>query len=500
MKLDIWRNCILLLAASIPAATSVSQITLEVTPDGDTLRVYTFPDYSPVYSHLDVRVLPYGGGYQYVYTLSNDASSTGAIKKLWLFDSEPCDSVDVLGVWRSTYSQRTRKLAYFIRSNDDAIDPGEFLTFACYTSNLPVIRPFLAVPWRSIPQLDLEPDIVLNPTVVSGLTQGHTIAPALNASETGLLAVVDTLGLQVLSAVAQQWLDEETIANDVLNRISKGRNSLAFGDSVNSANEFWSLSRQIAATDSTIISNTASILLTTLVDYIRSRLPSPSFQSIGSTAAITVHADLLNESIDPRFDGNSLLVDGRNHAVDGTLVPGAADLPGIVTGSSYAYNELLAAVGSNQDDNIVGAGSAQPNIIQDELDLDVDPFIAAALESADVVTVSGSVGEPLGSLEAPVVVYADSNIDITGNTAGYGLLIVDGDVKISGDASWTGLIIVRTRPDLVSGFTIQGDARVIGSVIISQTANLPARFFVRGNAQVLYSSEAVDLAAEAMGW
>ncbi|MEZ4697304.1 MAG: hypothetical protein R2832_12885 [Rhodothermales bacterium] len=311
---------------------------------------------------------------------------------------------------------------------------------------------------------------------------------------------MDTLGLQVLSAVAQQWLDEETIANDVLNRISKGRNSLAFGDSVNSANEFWSLSRQIAATDSTIISNTASILLTTLVDYIRSRLPSPSFQSIGSTAAITVRADLLNESIDPRFDGNSLLVDGRNHAVDGTLASNASDLPGIVAGSSYAYSELLGAVGSNQDDNIVGAGSARPNIIQQELDLDVDPFIAAAIESGNVVAVSGSVDQSLGSAESPVVAYADSNIDITGNTAGYGLLIVDGDVKISGDASWTGLVVVRTRPDLVSGFTIQGDARVVGSVIISQTANLPARFFVRGNAQVLYSSEAVDLAAEAMGW
>jgi hypothetical protein len=109
-----------------------------------------------------------------------------------------------------------------------------------------------------------------------------------------------------------------------------------------------------------------------------------------------------------------------------------------------------------------------------------------------------------GTKEDPKVVWIKGDPDpssefsalqLSGNTVGYGVLIVeDGDLRVSGKFAWYGPIIV-TGKWVGVGYLGGGDQQVCGAVISNETSTDPGFLegVVTGNAKIRYSRQALDL-------
>ncbi|MBM3220944.1 MAG: hypothetical protein FJZ38_20085 [Candidatus Rokubacteria bacterium] len=269
---------------------------------------------------------------------------------------------------------------------------------------------------------------------------------------------------------------------------------------------------------------------------------------------------------DTRFTGNSFSVDGRNHDLNGNLVGPASSLLGISVGPEDQFvpsggpvmhheTAIQSSVTGAQDDNIVGLHQSNAGVLNAEGN---DTIAAAALTSASVTdfvnavkgyaditintsssttttyvratdtttTSSGSAqfnsigGSCGGSFNAadcwgtsanPKIVYVKGTVDptsafnalrISGNSSGYGILIVeDGDFSITGNFGWEGPIIV-TGGYVGVGINGGGNQQVLGALISNETATNEAPGFyegvLTGNAKVAYSRAALDKALTAL--
>ncbi len=242
------------------------------------------------------------------------------------------------------------------------------------------------------------------------------------------------------------------------------------------------------------------------------------------------------------FSGNSFEIDGRGWHTDGTLDPGCADIFGIsvskvLPAGNPGANEATveAALARIQKDNVQGKRQdpAQPG--QGDNTIAPDPvltpqlvqgFIETLKQAADITLESrqpsglsfNNIGASCatdpgsqtcwGTADSPKIVYVKgepdpssqfSALQLSGNTDGYGILVVeDGDVRISGNFSWHGLIIV-TGKWVGIGYLGGGNQVVYGGVISNETASDPGfrEGVVTGNAKIRYSCEALAQAMTA---
>jgi Tfp pilus assembly protein PilX len=116
-------------------------------------------------------------------------------------------------------------------------------------------------------------------------------------------------------------------------------------------------------------------------------------------------------------------------------------------------------------------------------------------------------GNCWGTKDHPKVVWIQGDEDpdsmfaalkITGNSKGYGILIVeDGDLRVNGNFEWYGSIIVTGK---WVGVGFDGNPKVYGAVVSNETANDGPSFregVLQGNAGIYYSCEALDIAGKA---
>lgn len=113
-----------------------------------------------------------------------------------------------------------------------------------------------------------------------------------------------------------------------------------------------------------------------------------------------------------------------------------------------------------------------------------------------------------GTGERPKVIHVKGNpdpaspllrIEISGNTEGHGILIVeDGELLISGNFLWHGLVVV-TGSRVAMGFLGGGNQTVYGAVIFNDTAldPGPGKGLRTGNARLRYSCQALQRAQQA---
>ncbi|MEM8559749.1 MAG: hypothetical protein AAGG50_18160, partial [Bacteroidota bacterium] len=73
-------------------------------------------------------------------------------------------------------------------------------------------------------------------------------------------------------------------------------------------------------------------------------------------------------------------------------------------------------------------------------------------------------GQAFGSLGNPVVVRVAGDATFTGQTVGYGVLLVEGDLVASGDFEWHGLVVAEGVGAL--DVTLAGEAKVYGALYI----------------------------------
>jgi hypothetical protein len=200
-------------------------------------------------------------------------------------------------------------------------------------------------------------------------------------------------------------------------------------------------------------------------------------------------------------------------------------------------------VTGQQDDNIIGLHQSNSGITNAEGN---DTIAAAALTSASVtdfvnavksvadVTINSTPSSPAsfnnvgsscpggtipnpppagcwGTAADPKIVYIKGTLDTTsafnalrvsGNSSGYGILIVeDGDFTINGNFFWQGPIIV-TGGYVGVGINGGGNQEIRGALISNETATNEAPGFyegvLQGNAKVRYSRAALDAALAAL--
>ena len=190
------------------------------------------------------------------------------------------------------------------------------------------------------------------------------------------------------------------------------------------------------------------------------------------------------------LQGNNFLIDGHDTNPDGTPGPGP-DQYGISTaeGGTPGDNSaaLVAQVGNNQDDNILGVG-ADPSIGEVAGGIDVDAlysqFVASPNQTIPAGTYDGVAWGDWASSDM-VTTYVPGNLRLSGTASGAGVLIVDGDLTVIGEFEFAGIIIVTGDARFTgggSGTHLWGTLMTKGSTQVD----------VGGSAELIYSSVVLD--------
>jgi Tfp pilus assembly protein PilX len=72
-----------------------------------------------------------------------------------------------------------------------------------------------------------------------------------------------------------------------------------------------------------------------------------------------------------------------------------------------------------------------------------------------------------GSVGNPQIVYVNGDLTLTGNSTGYGILVVTGNLVLKGTVAWNGLVLVIGKGSL----EMNGNNTITGAAIIAQTLN-----------------------------
>lgn len=194
--------------------------------------------------------------------------------------------------------------------------------------------------------------------------------------------------------------------------------------------------------------------------------------------------------------GNSFLVDGNDHNLDGTLAAGAA-LHGISTSEGATPGDnaalMLAQIDANEYDQILGLGGT-PSVGEVPA-VDFDPIFDSLKANRTQEIPAGTHTSPEwgdASASSFPVTYTSGDLHLSGHGSGAGVLIVEGSLKITGQFQFNGLIIVRGDLTLSGG---GAGVHVYGSVMVGEslTAVDPNEIGIAGQADVYYSSQALDL-------
>ena len=200
-------------------------------------------------------------------------------------------------------------------------------------------------------------------------------------------------------------------------------------------------------------------------------------------------------------NSRALLVDGREHFLDGSLNPSLPARPAVA--SPAPVDVLVSQI--CRPESFVGQGGSPSVGTHRPLDLNalVEDSKAAATRIAAPGTHSGITwGEPVtGGYE---IVYCRGDLHLSGNGVGAGYLVVDGDLVISGSFTWHGVILVRGVARMSGGGHTK---RVIGALVAgeevetvsdgtSRDDETSTTVTLRGTVDLLYSSEAIERASE----
>jgi hypothetical protein len=240
---------------------------------------------------------------------------------------------------------------------------------------------------------------------------------------------------------------------------------------------------------------------------------------------------------DVNFSGSAFDIRGVDTNMDDT--PGPANpVLGIAVGTAGNELGVRNALGNNQDNSVIGLDVEAPptnpnqtaqgartigydgrltqqaitdfvNNLKSAADITVTSSPSSRYEVRDVgASCAGNINSSTcwGTVATPKIVYikgvlpSDTTqftaLDISGNSAGTGILIIEnGQLEITGNFRWNGPIIVTGKN---TGIIYKGGGKqsVYGVTIVNETrqdgsANLEGD--IRGNAKILYSTQALNL-------
>lgn len=210
------------------------------------------------------------------------------------------------------------------------------------------------------------------------------------------------------------------------------------------------------------------------------------------TAAVQMNVEV------PVLDlsGNAFQIDGRDHAIDGTLNPMGVAKYGI--SAPVADPTVLSSqIPAKNVDQVTGSGT-NPSVAKVAA-IDLNTLVEQAKAAASIVIAPGThdtlaLGSPVPG--GTVVAYAPGDVHFSGSVGGAGVLVIDGDLRISGSFQWTGIVIVRGRATMVGG---GGLKRIIGALVVGEEATASTSTTsvdITGTVDLYFSAAAIQLASE----
>lgn len=238
--------------------------------------------------------------------------------------------------------------------------------------------------------------------------------------------------------------------------------------------------QRLIATAST---NTGMVTVTTFVRSTTATMPK--------VAALYVDPDVVLD-----LKGNSFLINGNDHLMDGTPVAGNAK-PGIATGVGTPAGSnklvLLAQIPSSRYNQVIGLGT-NPSVAEaGGVNLE-DLFGTMKEMKTQSLAPSTYTSPTFGTVATPEITYVQGDLHLSGQGTGAGVLVVDGSVTFTGQFTFKGLVIVMGDVRLTgggAGIHIYGSLMVGESFTAVDTTNWDVS--VSGNADVFYSSEALSM-------
>lgn len=216
------------------------------------------------------------------------------------------------------------------------------------------------------------------------------------------------------------------------------------------------------------------------------RFPKP-FPGSAFDAALGLRPSPLQFGI----QGNSALVDGRNHDSTGALtINRDEDVPGVMC-MSPSDSVIVSNGTQNINTNLNGSQKigVNPNITDPETFVDEMQVMADYKYQTppnNDLTVGSSAW---GSQTNPVIVYVDARdtnkVKFAGNSVGWGILVVRGSVEVTGTMRWNGLVVAYGNT-VIDFKTSGGTSTVLGSFLFGGAPT--SKFEMKGTGQILYSN------------
>lgn len=157
------------------------------------------------------------------------------------------------------------------------------------------------------------------------------------------------------------------------------------------------------------------------------------------------------------------------------------------------------------ESSLSGVDTEGTETVSSDTSLSYDPtdeLIERLEQSPDAQTLSGDVKGELGTADNPGVFFVDGSVKITGNTVGYGILVIQagGNMQASSDSlsvagtfDFHGLVIFE---DALS-FDGKGTPTIYGSVLVGETDDYtgePIDIDINGNMNLQYDCLGEDYA------
>ncbi len=203
---------------------------------------------------------------------------------------------------------------------------------------------------------------------------------------------------------------------------------------------------------------------------------------------VTAAATVTNPTMGINITG-AARINGTNVGLTGAAV-GSGDSPGLSITTPGTTANLLSQLTPSEQGKVLGTGGTPS--LGSTVPVDVNAIATQAASTAGVVITGTNISSTTyGSAVTPVTAYRAGNVKFTGNTTGYGLLVVTGDLTIAGNFTWNGVVVVLGTLDAGAG-----TAQIRGGVIMGPSSPL---LDIRGTCDLRFSGVAVQLAAGLSG-
>lgn len=238
-------------------------------------------------------------------------------------------------------------------------------------------------------------------------------------------------------------------------------------------------------------SDSAYVVKTTLQSY-----PKP-FPAIG--AAVTLHVDSLGEfTLNPGTGSKKKIeINGWDHDTLGGNATSVGGVPGVAVMNSYDSTQAIQSGDTIHIQGVPGDMVTDPNLADPAtfIDLYIDAADNRLIGSSSQTTFAGS-NYNWGTADDPKITYISSpdtttQITVTGNIEGWGVLIIQGNVKFAGNLTFHGLVLMYGTS--VIDVASLGNATIIGALMMGGADG--SSYNMNGNAAVLYSSSALKKAS-----